>query len=84
MEQGKEVQAIICDRVYTSRQKDYDNPFRQATYRNPEEMTAALGTIDDNEFVKQVRSETDLFNSQIENALTLARDDDAVATVAHR
>ena len=80
LERGAEIQEIICDRVYTSRQKDFDNPFRQATYRNPEEMTAALGTIDDDEFVKQVRSETDQFNTQIQTAKRLARDDDIVAT----
>ncbi len=83
LERGKGIQTIICERVYTSRQKDFDNPFRQATYRNAEEMTAALGTIDDNEFVKQIRLETDQFNRQIQNALALARDDDSVATSAH-
>ncbi len=55
------VQQYICDQVYISRKKDYDNPFRQATYRNQEEMTAALGTIDDNSFVKQIRQETEQY-----------------------
>ncbi|NQV31259.1 MAG: DUF4954 family protein [Phycisphaeraceae bacterium] len=80
---GVEIQGVICERVYTSRQKDFDNPFRQATYRNQAEMTAALGTIDDDDFVKQVRLETDQFNRQIQDALRLARDDDILATAAH-
>lgn len=80
---GAEIQGIICDRVYTSRQKDFDNPFRQATYRNQAEMTAALGTLDNDDFVKQVRLETDQFNRQIQGALRLARDDDILATAAH-
>jgi hypothetical protein len=80
---GVEIQGIICKRVYTSRQKDFDNPFRQATYRNQAEMTAALGTIEDDSFVKQVRAETGQFNAQIQEALRLTRDDDMVAAAAH-
>ena len=55
------IQKYICDGVYTSRKKDFDNPFRQCTYRNAEEMTAATGTIDDNSFVRLVRKETEEF-----------------------
>ena len=55
------IQEYICDGVYNSRKKDFDNPFRQCTYRNAEEMTATTGTIDDNSFVKLVRKETEKF-----------------------
>ena len=61
----KEIQEYIRDQVYISRKKDHDNPFRQATYRNLEEMTAAIGTIEDNSFVKQVRAETKIFEQRI-------------------
>ncbi|MBN2761759.1 MAG: DUF4954 family protein, partial [Bacteroidales bacterium] len=54
-----EVQQYICDKVYISRKKDYDNPFRQATFRNMDEMKAAIGTIDENSFIIQVRQETE-------------------------
>jgi hypothetical protein len=60
-----DIQEYICDQVYTSRKKDYDNPFRQATFRNPEEMKAAIGTIDDNSFIIQVRKETSDFKKLI-------------------
>ncbi|MHC4293666.1 MAG: DUF6819 domain-containing protein, partial [Planctomycetota bacterium] len=60
------IQEFIRDEVYNSRKKDFDNPFRQATYRNIEEMTAAIGTIEDNSFVKQVRQETDVFRQAVE------------------
>ena len=53
------IQRYICDEVYRTRKKDYENPFRQATYRNAEEMTAAIGTLEDNSFVRQIRSETE-------------------------
>lgn len=60
------IQEFICDQVYTSRKKDFDNPFRQATYRNMEEMTAAIGTAEDNSFVKQVQAETEEFKKTVE------------------
>lgn len=60
------IQEYIRDQVYTSRKKDFDNPFRQATYRNMEEMTAAIGTIEDNSFVNQVREETKAFKAAVE------------------
>ncbi len=55
------IQQFVCDQVYISRKKDFENPFRWATYRNREEMTAAIGTVEENSFVKQVRSDTDGF-----------------------
>ena len=61
------IQEFICDQVYTSRKKDYDNPFRQATFRNMDEMKAAIGTIDDNSFIVQVRKETDDFKKLVNN-----------------
>jgi len=50
---------FICDQVYLSRKKDFDDPFRKMIYRNAAEMQAAIGTIDDNEFIRQVRVGTD-------------------------
>lgn len=61
-----QIQEFICEQVYISRKKDYDNPFRQATYRNREEMNAAIGTIEDNSFVRLVREETQQFKDTIE------------------
>jgi hypothetical protein len=61
-----EIQEFICEQVYITRKKDFDNPYRQATYRNIEEMTAAIGTIEDNSFVKQIRSETEVFKESVE------------------
>ncbi len=66
LDKAAEIQQYICDQVYASRNKDYDNPFRQATYRCHEEMIAAIGTIDDNSFVKQVREETEEFKKRID------------------
>jgi hypothetical protein len=61
-----EIQDFICEQVYLTRKKDYDNPFRQATYRNMDEMTAATGKVDENSFIVQVRRETEDFKKMIE------------------
>ena len=63
------IQEFVRDQVYITRKKDYDNSFRQATFRNNEEMIAAIGVIDDNSFVKQVRKETEEFKQQIAEIL---------------
>ncbi|MFC2137506.1 DUF4954 family protein [Bacteroidota bacterium] len=61
-----DLQKFVSDQVYVTRKKDYDNPFRQATFRNMNEMTAAIGTIDENSFIVQVRQETEDFKTLIE------------------
>ncbi len=66
LDKAAAIQDTICEQVYISRKKDYDNPFRRATYRTAEEMTAAIGTIEDNSFVKQVRADTQQFKDAIE------------------
>lgn len=53
-----EIQQYICDQVYISRKKDYENPFRNSTFRNEEEKIAVIGKIDEVGFVKQIRGET--------------------------
>lgn len=35
-----------------------NNPFRRATYRSDEEMTAAIGTLEENGFIRQINAET--------------------------
>jgi hypothetical protein len=58
LNKGVEIQQYVSDQVYISRKKDYENPFRRATFRNDAEMKAAIGTVDDNSFIVQVRQET--------------------------
>lgn len=66
-----EIQQYVCDQVYISRKKDFENPFRQATFRNTEEMTATIGSIDDNSFIAQVKNETGEYNKKIKAALKI-------------
>ena len=59
------IQQYICDQVYESRKKDYENPFRNATFRNEEEKIAVIGKLDEVSFVKQIRQETEDFISSV-------------------
>lgn len=67
-ERASGIQRQIRDKVYASRKKDYDNPFRKMTYRNDAEMEAVAGTIDANSFIRQVGEETEEFGKRIEAA----------------
>ncbi|TSA31248.1 MAG: DUF4954 family protein [Porphyromonadaceae bacterium] len=58
LDRAIDIQQYICDQVYLSRKKDFDGPFRKITYRNAAEMKAAIGTVEDNEFIQKVRVET--------------------------
>jgi hypothetical protein len=59
------IQQYVSDQVYLTRKKDYDNPFRRSTFRNDAEMTAAIGTIDDNSFIVEVKRETEVLRNFI-------------------
>ena len=61
LDKAVRIQQYICDQVYDSRKKDYENPFRNATFRNEEEKLAVIGSIDEVSFVKQIRQETEEF-----------------------
>ena len=66
-----DIQNYVCEEVYRSRKKDYDNKIRNATFRNEEEKISVIGNIDDNSFVKQIRKETEEYKSRIERILSM-------------
>lgn len=51
LDEGIAVEKLVAERVLSSRAKDYENPFRRATYRNDDEMIASVGKLGDNEFI---------------------------------
>ena len=65
LDKAVEIQQFICNQVYESRKKDYENPYRNATFRNEEEKIAVIGTIDQTSFVKQVKEETEQFVAHV-------------------
>ena len=59
------IQHYICDQVYISRKKDYDNEIRSVTFRNEAEKIAVVGRIDEVSFVKQIREKTEAFEAMV-------------------
>ncbi len=66
LDKAVEIQKFVCDQVYITRKKDLDNPFRQATFRNAAEMKAAIGKVEDNNFIVQVKEESEEYIKLIE------------------
>jgi NDP-sugar pyrophosphorylase family protein len=50
---------MICDSAFACRKKDFDDPFRKMSYDNDAEMTAVLGTLEDNSFLRDLRKQTE-------------------------
>ena len=65
LDKAVQIQQYICDQVFESRKKDYDNPIRSATFRNEAEKIAVVGRIEDVSFVKQIQRETEEFINSI-------------------
>ncbi len=61
LDEAIRIQQYICNQVYESRKKDYDNEIRNTTFRNESEKRAVIGNINDVSFVQQIRKETEEF-----------------------
>lgn len=63
---------IVSDEMYSasvsSREKDFTDYYRCMTYKNKEEMTAVLGTLNDSSFLKTLKSDTKNFNLFVKKA----------------
>lgn len=68
LNRGEKVLQYVCDQVYASRKKDYENAIRNSTFRNLEERDAVNGKLEDNSFVQQIKKETDLALQYISHA----------------
>lgn len=60
----------ISQSVYTSKIKDYENPFRKMVYDSMEEMESVVGKLKDNQFINDQLLETELFKNQTEKLLS--------------
>jgi hypothetical protein len=62
--------------VYRSRKKDYDNPFRRATFRSDAEAEAVLGSAERNPFVLRTREDLALrrkLAAELRSAVAMVR-----------
>ena len=68
LDEAVRIQQYIAEQTYQTRKKDFDGAFRQITFDTPAEMSAVLGTAEENSFVTQVREETAAFAEQVNDA----------------
>jgi len=52
--------------IYTSRAKDYTNPFRKMVYDSPEEMNTVLGRLQDNGFIRQEKAALKKYRGEVD------------------
>ena len=55
----------ITQKIKSSREKDYTNPFRKMVYQNQAEMDAIVGDLKDNSFIEQQNIEQQKLNQFI-------------------
>jgi uncharacterized protein DUF4954/uncharacterized protein DUF6819 len=55
--------------IYSSRAKDYTNPFRTMVYDSPEEMNAVVGSLSANSFIRQEKEALKKYKSEVENII---------------
>lgn len=66
LDKAVETKQWIVKGIYSSREKDYKNPFRKMVYETNEEMNQVLGKLDDNSFIQMKAKELDNFKSNID------------------
>lgn len=66
LDEAVRIERQMSERVYMSRKKDHDNPFRTSTCSNDAEALAVFGKAEDNAFVKQMARDTAANISRIE------------------
>jgi len=55
--------------IYTSRAKDYSNPFRKMVYDSNDEMNAVVGRLEDNQFIQDQLAETDKYKKLVKGII---------------
>lgn len=66
-EKVRATRSDIEEQVYLTKEKDYENPFRQITYANPKERDAVLGSVDDNPFILESKRMTEEIERQMQS-----------------
>lgn len=60
-----EVSNEMYDSAFSSRKKDYEDFWRTITFRNKEELESVVGSMEHNDFLKELKPETEQFNSDL-------------------
>ncbi len=71
LSESVEVARELLQRAQASRGKDYENPFRQSTFRNPAEMEAVWGKLEDISFLKDYAEEIETYCRSVVECLSV-------------
>jgi hypothetical protein len=63
------IKDCIAEQVRLSRAKDFSDPFRASTFRNPAEAEAVLGSPESNSFIKRAYEEAAAFREEAERLI---------------
>ncbi len=66
LEEAARTRDLMARRTYESRTKDYAGHFRRMTFGDADEMRAVVGSVDADEFCRQMRTEADSFKRRID------------------
>ncbi|MEO9033604.1 MAG: hypothetical protein ABI285_10220, partial [Ginsengibacter sp.] len=55
--------------IYSSRAKDYTNPFRKMVYESKEEMNEVVGQLEKNQFIQDQLAEADLYKKTVRSLI---------------
>ncbi len=67
IEEAYQTRKWLSEKVYESRAKDYENPFKKMLYDNEEEMKAVIGSMEDNEYLQFEKEDLAAFKTKINN-----------------
>ena len=62
---AKETKEWLTENIFRSREKDYQNSFRQMVYDTAAEMDQVMGKLEENVFIRQQNQELQDFRSEI-------------------
>lgn len=65
-------QEWLFQNIYKSREKDYQNRFRELVYDNAEEMQAVMGKLEENVFIQQQKEKLEQLRKRVETLLEKA------------
>ncbi len=68
-QQTLETKVWITERVYSSKEKDYKNAFKNMVYDTKDEMESVLGAFESNTFIIQQNEELNSFTRQVKELL---------------
>ena len=69
LEESVGIKERLTGEIYTSRAKDYTNPFRKMVYESTEEMNAVVGRLQDNGFIRQEKEALKKYRREVEEVL---------------